>query len=545
MALTRARKMCVIFCPLDMKGLIGAATVMGSLMYGAGHCWNGMVNMHLRNSSLDDCLSDDQFLSLFDHMDVPTGTMAQRRYPPVALIECVADITQTHYKVRRLRLVIVDLWRPWKIHQAQVRSLTDQLRRLQPSLHADCTTPLAPNVGKTPLHGRRFVYGYSLDGSDFPCYLLWPLRTRAGSFCLLESQTRRYVDLEQAGFLHPLGLRHFYDGFSLRAEVGIRSSALVAFQLQEEDVSSDLVLSQAAVVAKGWADHQEQPVHQTAPEADRRNVPDEIISVSDSEVDHDSTNGGCSSQASCSSTSSEDERSASEPAMSEVSVQHSMLEHAYQSIKDAFSAANNGQLVGGDGALNQLESLPFHWPLAKLTLPLKFGVNRLDGLVVGYLMELMATHSDPSRCRRQINPFAKTLTVRVATYLAKEIASLFRPVLYHPVMSLTDEDTLPLLTSEFWIRPVYEELLHAASRFNLSSGAELKRPTSNLVKIASHSKDKPCDMMNAGDQHTTMTDWLGADCPVDYLNVWFPAHWSPIVLRELHGREVAYIHVVV
>ena len=305
----------------------------------------------------------------------------------------------------------------------------------------------------------------------------------------------------------------------------------MAFQLQEEGVSNDLVLYQAAVVAKGWADHQEQPVDQTAPEADRRNVPDEIISVRDSEVDHDSTNGGCSSQASCSSTSSEDESSASEPAMSEVSVQHSMLEHAYQSIKDAFSA-NNGQLVGGDGALNQLESLPFHWPLAKLTLPLKFGVNRLDGLVVGYLMELTATHSDPSRCRRQINSFAKTLTVRVATYLAKEIASLFRPVLYHPVMSLTDEDTLPLLpllTSEFWIRPVYEELLHAASRFNLSSGAELKRPTSNLVKIASHSKDKPCDMMNAGDQRTTMTDWLGADCPVDYLNVWFPAHWSPKV----------------
>ena len=46
------RKMCVIFCPLDMKGLIGAATAMGS-MYGAGHCWNGMINMHLRHSSLD------------------------------------------------------------------------------------------------------------------------------------------------------------------------------------------------------------------------------------------------------------------------------------------------------------------------------------------------------------------------------------------------------------------------------------------------------------------------------------------------------------
>ena len=95
------------------------------------------------------------------------------------------------------------------------------------------------------------MYGHSLDGSDFPCYLLWPLRTRAGSFCLLESQTRRYVDLEQAGFLCPLGLRHFYDGFSLRAEVSIRSSALAAFQLQQKDVSADLILSREAVVAKG------------------------------------------------------------------------------------------------------------------------------------------------------------------------------------------------------------------------------------------------------------------------------------------------------
>ena len=88
--------------------------------------------------------------------------------------------------------------------------------------------------------------------------------------------------------------------------------------------------------------------------------------------------------------------------MSEVSVQHSMLEHAYQSIKDAFSA-NDGQLVGGDGSLNWKASLS----LATSQAHAAVGVNRLDGLVdglvVGYLMELMATHSDPSRCRKQIN----------------------------------------------------------------------------------------------------------------------------------------------
>ena len=382
------------------------------------------------------------------------------------------------------------------------------------------------------------MYGYSLDGSDFPCYLLWPKRTPTGSFCLLESQTQWYVDIEHAGFLHPLGLRHFYDGFSLRAEVSIRLPALEAFQLQEEEVSPDLVLSRAAVAARGWGGHQEQPVDQNAPEADRRNVPDDVISVSDSEVDQESSLGEESSYASGSSASDGKDSSDSEPAMSEVSDQYSMLEHAYQSVRNVFSTTSEGKLVGGDGSLNQLESLPGHWPLAKLTLPLKFGVNRLDGLVVGYLMELMATHSDPSKCRKQISSFAKTLTVRVATYLAKEIASLFRPVLYHPLMSLTEEDTLPLLTSEFWVRPVC--ILHAASRFNLSPTAELKRPTSNLVKIASHVKSKPGDAIIQGDQHTTMTDWLGADCPVDFLNVWFPAHWSPIVLRELHEREVKY-----
>ena len=98
---------------------------------------------------------NDQFLSLLDLNDVPGGSMAQRRYPPVALIECVADITQNHHKVRRLHLVIIDLWRSWKINQAQVRSLTGALRRLQYS--ADCTTSLSPQLGKTPLHGRTMA----------------------------------------------------------------------------------------------------------------------------------------------------------------------------------------------------------------------------------------------------------------------------------------------------------------------------------------------------------------------------------------------------
>ncbi len=40
-ALTRAQKFCVIMGPLDMRGLMGAATVMGCLKYGAGLCGMG------------------------------------------------------------------------------------------------------------------------------------------------------------------------------------------------------------------------------------------------------------------------------------------------------------------------------------------------------------------------------------------------------------------------------------------------------------------------------------------------------------------------
>ena len=50
-ALTRARSLCVLLGPLDMKGLLGAATVIGSLMYGAGHVFKGQANFYMHGGS--------------------------------------------------------------------------------------------------------------------------------------------------------------------------------------------------------------------------------------------------------------------------------------------------------------------------------------------------------------------------------------------------------------------------------------------------------------------------------------------------------------
>ena len=50
--------------------------------------------------------------------------------------------------------------------------------------------------------------------------------------------------------------------------------------------------------------------------------------------------------------------SESEPPVSEVSDQYSMLEQAYHTVKNVLRVTNEGELVGGELSLNVLESLP-------------------------------------------------------------------------------------------------------------------------------------------------------------------------------------------
>ena len=100
-----------------------------------------------------------------------------------------------------------------------------------------------------------------------------------------------------------------------------------------------------------------------------------------------------------------------------------MLEHAYSVARDAFKVRKDGTLEGDEAAFNVMDIFPPYQPLAKMTLPLKFGVQRLDRLIVGCLMELIATQPDPGQCCKSISSFAKTL-IRVAMYFAKLIASI-------------------------------------------------------------------------------------------------------------------------
>lgn len=68
-ALTRAQRFCFVMCLLDMKGLVGAATVVGSLQHGSGICeqrvQGDLLRVALRAENLSSSHLDEKFLRNF------------------------------------------------------------------------------------------------------------------------------------------------------------------------------------------------------------------------------------------------------------------------------------------------------------------------------------------------------------------------------------------------------------------------------------------------------------------------------------------------
>ena len=74
-ALTRARRLCVLLCPLDQKGPIGAATLLGCLQYGLGYLQRTHLEMPLWEESRNlSAPSDATFMSRLDAL-TPTSML--------------------------------------------------------------------------------------------------------------------------------------------------------------------------------------------------------------------------------------------------------------------------------------------------------------------------------------------------------------------------------------------------------------------------------------------------------------------------------------
>ena len=236
-ALTRAQRLCIIMGPLDMKGLLGAATVIGAGMCGFDPEHRD-VSMHLRESTVGAGPDDAAFLiSLQRSINNTRGV-----YPPVAFAEIYRNDASTLTKIRSLHLLVVDLERTksvsnkvyWQYQKINVSANYEECFNTLPVPIADAESPLR----------CRYVYGYGVDGSDRPSYLLWPRRGSDGHFWLIEPKTGDFFDPAKATFIASLGMEHFFDAFALEHKRDIRIDAAMALELDSEDILPNLVVKQ-------------------------------------------------------------------------------------------------------------------------------------------------------------------------------------------------------------------------------------------------------------------------------------------------------------
>ena len=118
-------------------------------------------------------------------------------------------------------------------------------------------SPFRPEGPAPPLRCRRFAYGYALDGSECPSFLVWPQRD-GRSYTLLDTSTDTLV-LDH-NFFRPLGREHFYDSFALVSQIRVRREALSLFGLREDELLPDLHITREGVLRVGLGAHQEHRV---------------------------------------------------------------------------------------------------------------------------------------------------------------------------------------------------------------------------------------------------------------------------------------------
>ena len=113
-------------------------------MYGAGHVWAGHAHFYLHDHELSRSPPDESFVDMLKQNCCLSGP----HFPPPAIVEALQDYVTNYHKVRRLHLIVVDLWRPWKYNTARAREITDQLWRIS---DCDDTRRVSPFRPKGPI----------------------------------------------------------------------------------------------------------------------------------------------------------------------------------------------------------------------------------------------------------------------------------------------------------------------------------------------------------------------------------------------------------
>ena len=525
-ALTRAQQICFIMGPLDMCGLVGAATIIGCLKYGA--CFSGQNEqddpvflIRLKDEELVEAPDDSAFLQSLRHSCARVNGV----YPPMSLIEAYITEDDSAPRVRRLHLIVVDLHRR--------RRMAGRVWRVLSNLQID--------------HQLRYVFGYAMDGSDLPCYILWPVRSPEQSFWCIDAWKGDWVRLDRCDHMAPLGIEHFFDAFCFEAKRPWRTAACQALRIPSCRVAEDTHLEQLNETTFSLSPRR-IPVERKTPTV-KRDVDLDMESCQDHISDEDSGWSGVSDDSSTDSECTDVEASS-------IASDLDRFDTAYDAIRGLADGlynidlrrlprgttsedASGVLLEGGWEKLQDLAHLPRTWPLARLTIPLEGLSKQIDRLLEGYCLQILATNRDPEVHNGKVLQMASHLTWILAEYLADTLAWLMRSILEHDTKILCDKDTQLLLTPKFWILPLYRELLNSARRNRPSPSSERARGCTGLVKVIckENKEQKGKRKYHAGTPHPNdrggFAQWFGGCSLITTLYVWFPACWAPMVADRL------------
>ena len=394
-ALTRAQQICLIMGPLDMRGLVGAATIMGCLKYGA--CFSGLDDQddpvllfRLKDEDLVEAPDDSAFLQSLRYSCARVNGV----YPPLALVEAFIIEDDSAPRVRKLHLIVVDLNRRRRLAARVKRQLsTIQVDRCA----AECwnTLPI-PWKQNQEAYQLRYVFGYAMDDSDLPCYILWPIRTEEQSFWCMDAWKGDWVQLDKCSFIAPIGIEHFFDAFCFSPQRPWRAAACQALGIPSCQVAEDTHLEQLDK-NKFKLTPRHIPAERKAT-ADKRTVDVDMVAGEESGSEAESGWSGVSDNSSTDSECTLLEASS-------VASDQDRFDTAYEAFRDLAEGlydidptrysrgvtsedAPGVQLLDGQEKLQELVHLPRTWPLARLTIPLAGLSKQIDRLLEDTMVKL-------------------------------------------------------------------------------------------------------------------------------------------------------------
>ena len=229
-AITRARSLCLIMGPLIWKGFLGL------LGHRISHVWS--------RTSVSRPLSFTWLLNWrFPHRcSVYPDALSEllsgwTGLPTACCVEVLKDYVTHIYKVRRLHLIVVDLWRPWRYNARRAKQITDQLWFLRNKKATKRMVPLICQLVMTLPFGAADM---SIWICSWECRISM-LLDLAGAVPRPQLSCSWYLDWGRLSFGGELffpasGIQHFYDAFAFESHLSTRQDALTLFGLEEDEL---------------------------------------------------------------------------------------------------------------------------------------------------------------------------------------------------------------------------------------------------------------------------------------------------------------------